>query len=233
MEISCYNFFFHPFHQGHTQEVTALSLITNLALTILTLGLYLAAFLCVHLLEGDTAQKSPLPGREIALESPVNNPIPPAVFIPGLPRRGGFVGIQALKEKQRAHLAKLQLLANQGQWQHLQTHTIHPDSGFDWWMFPIDKSSLGQGDLYKVSPNDIALLKLDPEFLQNYREGVCLVARSWGWDLKNRVDLTNHLQRWTGYGVRLYKMMASLRLLGQNDLLDSLQYFMDMKRIRI
>lgn len=222
MEISRYNFFFHPFHEEHPKEISALSVITNIALTALTAGLYLVAFLGVHLSERHWVQKQP---------DPKSGRVPrPATIIP---RANGFVGSQALKQKLQSHLAKLTDLAERGQWQHLQTHTAHPDSGFDWWMFPIDRSSRGMGDLYNLSQADISFLKNDPEFMKSYREGVCLVAKSWGWDLLTRTDLTSYSQRWTGYQVRLYKMITSLELFNQTDLTDSLRYFMNMKGVTI
>ena len=130
-------------------------------------------------------------------------------------------------------MEKLSALASSGQWQHLQEHTSHPDSGFDWWMFPIDKPSMGQGDLYKLSEEDIRVLKEDPVFMENYRRGVCLIAQSWGWDLESGNDLTNASQNWTGYTVRLYKMITSLELFEQFDLLQSLKGFMDRKGVSL
>ena len=152
----------------------------------------------------------------------------PQITIPN----AGFVGIQALKAKQREHLAKLQALAQRGEWQHLQAHTTHVDSGFDWWMFPIDRSSAGYGDRYQVSRRDIEALKQDAEFVRNYRQGVILVAMSWGWNLENRQDVSNNIQHWTHYQVRLGKMLHSVQLFGQHDLQASLVYFIDHTHIR-
>lgn len=216
MEITCYNFLFHPFQEDHSKKTTTISVITNIALTALTSGLYVIAFLSVHLLEGVGGEKSSLSSRKSSFQ-----------------RRDCFVGVEALKQKQYGHLLKLQKLANEGKWQHLQTHTFHPDSGFDWWMFPIDRSSRGQGNLYKLSLRDIENLKKDAEFMANYREGVCLVAKSWGWDLINGIDVTNESQKWTRYGVRLHKMITSLQLFKQTDLLETLQMFMLSKGIQI
>ena len=66
------------------------------------------------------------------------------------------------------------------------------------------------------------MLKSDPLFMKNYRAGVVLVAKSWGWDLENRKNITNEVQRWTDYQVRLGKMLDSLRLFQQDDLRSAL-----------
>ncbi len=137
-----------------------------------------------------------------------------------------------IKNKQQDHLRKLNTLAELGQWAHLQMHTAHPDSGFDWWMFPIDRASAGFGDQYRVNQGDIEALKEDPVFMKNYREGVSLVAKSWGWDLIRHKDVTNNAQKWTNYQVRLGKMLDSLRLFKQDDLRTALTDFIDRKNIR-
>lgn len=126
--------------------------------------------------------------------------------------------VTRLKKKQQEHLLKLTALAERGEWEHLQMHTAHPDSGFDWWMFPIDRPSRGHGNEYQMSLKEIQVLKSDPLFMKNYRAGVVLVAKSWGWDLENRKEISNVVQKWTNYQVRLGKMLDSLRLFKQDDL---------------
>ena len=133
--------------------------------------------------------------------------------------------LKALQVKQQESLQKLEALAKDGQWQHLQMQTDNPDSAFDYWMFPIDYPSNKYGDQYTVSSADIDALKITPLWMKNYRNGVLLVAKSWGWDLENQQDLTNSVQRWTGFEVRLQKMLRSLRLFGQDDLLQALDHF--------
>ena len=142
-----------------------------------------------------------------------------------------FVGIKPLKKKQGTHLGKLLNFAKKNEWKHLQTHTMHPDSGFDWWMFPIDHSSSGYGTQYQLSHRDIETLKKDARFIKNYRKGVILVTKSWGWDLESNKDITNSLQYWTNYQVRLGKMAYSLTLFDQKDLLTSLRDFVQTKNI--
>lgn len=143
-----------------------------------------------------------------------------------------FAGVEALKLKQAEHLKKLEGLASKGLWEHLQKETLHPDSGFDWFMFPIDRSSKGQGLLYTVDNEAIAKLLKDEKFVNNYRQGVALIAKSWGWDLTNRVDHTNAACRWVGYDVRLGKMLHSLQLFKQKDLHENLVYFVDKHKLR-
>jgi hypothetical protein len=142
-----------------------------------------------------------------------------------------FVGTSRLKKKLIDHLAKLESLAQKGQWEHLQTHTSHPDSAFDWWMFPSDQASRGQGKRYTVNSSDILRLTSDPEFMHAYRKGVCLVAKSWGWDLEHKRNVTTNTQCWTGYTIRLEKMLYSLRLFGQNDLRKTLSQFVTERNI--
>ncbi|HEX2582895.1 MAG TPA: hypothetical protein VHL30_02130 [Chlamydiales bacterium] len=203
MKIECYKFFFHPLNSEFSTTTKALALITAIALTAISLGGYLALVAFVRWNE-----KSVQP-----------------VLSHGSAR---CPKLEHLKAKQAEHLAKLQKLP----WRHLQTHTSHPDSGFDWWMFPIDRVSQGQGDKYQVNKAEIAALKKDPEFMQNYRTGVILVAKSWGWDLETGQDVTNEEQRWMGYQVRLGKMLHSLVLFDQNDLHQALVQCIDRAELR-
>lgn len=142
-----------------------------------------------------------------------------------------FVGIKALKQKQQSHLAKLTAFAKKNEWKHLQTHTAHPDSGFDWWMFPINRSSNGYGTQYQLSSSDINALKKDAQFMKNYRKGVILVTKSWGWDLEKDKNISDSKKYWTNYQVRLGKMAHSLVLFDQKDLLKSLSHFIKSKKI--
>jgi hypothetical protein len=57
------------------------------------------------------------------------------------------------------------------------------------------------------------------------------VAKSWGWDLETGQSVANEVQKWTGYQVRLGKMLDSLRLLGQDDLRRRLSNFLNHERI--
>ncbi len=216
MKIDCYNFFFHPLDLSHSTTAKALAVITAVALTAISLGTYLLVFAFVRWNE------------KSANMAPSSSVMQQAVQ-PVLPQRHGLSPkLRHLKEKQADHLVKLKKLP----WQHLQTHTTHPDSGFDWWMFPIDRPSAGQGDKYQVSKTDIAVLKEDSEFIKSYREGVILVAKSWGWDLEVDRDVSNGEQKWTNYQVRLGKMLHSLILFGQDDLHESLVKCIDCAGLR-
>ncbi len=193
MKIDCYEFLFHPCAPNHSIHIQVLSIITNIALTALTGGIYLVIFGGVHWKERH--------------------------WVPH-PTHQGFIGTQPLKIQQKTHLNQLRELANRGQWEHLQAHTHHPASGFDWWMFPTDRASHGYGNVYRVGFTEIRQLKQDQEFMNNYREGVILVAKSWGWDLEevSSKQPLHPQQKWTGYQVRLGKMLHSLQLFGQDDL---------------
>ena len=140
--------------------------------------------------------------------------------------------VALIKMKQASHLVKLQALADGDDWASLQQHTMHPDSGFDWWMFPVDRPSASWGDLYAIDANDVDGLKADAAFMESYRAGVILVAKSWGWDLENNEDVTDPVQRWTGYNVRLGKMLQSLTIFGQADLHERLVAFVDAHQLR-
>ena len=212
MKIDCYRFVFHPFDAKHSSVTKVVSVVTNIALSILTGGLYLAAFGLVHLQE---KLSQPAPSKQMTAQI-----------------RQGFAGIHALKQKQSESLQKLQAFAKKGEWQHLQTHTTHPDSGFDWWMFPIDRPSSGYGEQYQVSRQDVEMLKRDAEFMKNYRTGVILVAKSWGWDVQTGQLQPGHGCRWIDYQVRLGKMLDSLKLFGQYELHRNLVRCIDAQGIR-
>lgn len=99
---------------------------------------------------------------------------------------------------------------------------------FDWWMFPIgDESS--QGYRYTVLPKNIESLKSDPEYLENYKEGLRLMFLSWGWDLEKSKKVANpgpH-QHWRHYDVRLRKAMHSMYLFSQDEYFESAKKFLN------
>lgn len=217
MEVALTRFLFHPFHEEHTACQKTASVITNIALAAITGGLYLIGFAIFHLFEWGSVKQLP-PNGGIPSPSPLQ-------AING-------TKVQRVKAKQADHLAKLTAFATNGQWQHIQAHTHHPDSGFDWWMFPTDRSSAGFGDRYQLSAAEIQTLRSDPVFMKNYRDGVILVGASWGWDLNQLLDLTTPHQHWTNHQDRLGKMLDSLRLFGQDDLRLAITHFVDLKGIR-
>ena len=139
--------------------------------------------------------------------------------------------LQDIVDTQKEHLDKLKTLAAKGGWEHLREHTSHVDSGFDWWMFPIKRNSAGYGKRFTVDDPGILLLKQNPSFMKSYREGVLLVARSWGWDLATGKSVKTDKQQWVGYNVRLGKMLDSLTLFGETELKDSLIQFLRQEKI--
>ncbi len=145
-----------------------------------------------------------------------------------------FIGTKGLKQQQQDHLNRLQTFATKREWEHLQQHTTHLDSGFDWWMFPINEGSAGYTNYYNVSPEDVTSLRRDTVFMNHYREGVILVTKSWGWDLEKGKALTSDdKQRWTRYEVRLKKMLQSLELFDEKVLHDQLINFIESQKITL
>ena len=225
-KIEIYNFFFHPLHATHAPWKKALAVITHLALTLLSCGTYLIVFGIARLNEHRWISSTSSSTRP-SLDIPPDNPGKRVREILSLPRGNHYVGNYFFKLKIADHLSRLKKLAEQGNWEHLRQHTSHRDSGFDWWMFPSDRDSRGQGSRYKLSQANVKELRKDRNFMENYREGVCLVALSWGWDLKNNCHVKNPhpAQKWSGYGIRLGKMLYSLRLFGEDDLRRALSQF--------
>ncbi|MEI6309661.1 MAG: hypothetical protein WCP58_08480 [bacterium] len=95
-----------------------------------------------------------------------------------------FIGIAGLKHTHQGQVADFQRWAAQGDWERF--HSSH----YDWWAFPIDQKS-GYGLMYTVYEGEIAELKRDSSFLEDYCRGVSLVAASWGWDLDNQSHLAD------------------------------------------
>ena len=56
------------------------------------------------------------------------------------------MGLKALKAKHALWLTKFEQWAAQNQWASF--HREH----YDWWMYPVDRRSDGQGELYHVPP---------------------------------------------------------------------------------
>ncbi len=226
MKVELTNFFLHPLHKSHAPVTKVLSVITLVALSALSFGFYLIAFAVGHICERHEVKQVKPPQLDPICEqlevTQIKLPQP-------LSER-----LVHIKEKQADHLGKLEAMVAKGKyfWKHLQAHTVHENSGFDWWMFPVDRPSASHGPKYVVNLEEIERLKLDPEFMANYRKGVVLVAKSWGWDLEKNVDVTNEFQFWAGYDVRLGKMLQSLKLFGQDDLRTNLVGFIDKHELR-
>lgn len=139
----------------------------------------------------------------------------------------------SIKKKQADHLEKLKQFAANGDWNSIKEPSQEPDSAFDWWMLPndLERPPLGAG--YELTPEVAEILKKDPEFMRNYKEGLSLIAASWGWDLKNQRPITNPHpdQSWTNYQPRLGRMIRSLMLFDER--LDSLRIFVAANKIHL
>lgn len=205
---SCYKFLFHPLHESHSPEVKRAAVITVTALTVLTLGGYLAVWGAVRLVEW-------YQNRE--------NRVSPA---PTVPVDSNTIDSDLIKQQAKS-LEELKQKAKDNKWSYLNSGEGH----FDWWMFPIDRPSRGYRTKYCVGEKQIEKLKSNTEFMSSYREGVVLVAKSWGWDILQGKEVASPQvgQRWTGYQVRLGKMLHSLILFNQIDLLKGLRPFIEPK----
>lgn len=237
-----YNFFFHPFAKTHSNSTTALSLLTIVALSVFTLSGYLIAFAVVNLRD---RKIKPEPGNNkiVKIASPIVQPNftangskvqkPSTVTVenrdkvqkPSVVPGADDAKVKRIKQKQAEQLKQFEQWGSARNWKMFTPQYSH----YDWWMFPVNRASAGHGSDYAVSPKEIEALKADKEFMENYRRGVVLVVKSWGWDLEKQAavpagELTP-AQRWTGYGVRLGKMAGSLQLFGEKDLYARLQQF--------
>ena len=127
--------------------------------------------------------------------------------------------MQAGDGGQRIGLSTFKRAEEKGDWRLL--HGGH----FDWWMFPIDDGSRIQ---YNVFADDVEELLSDPQYVANYREGVRIAMKSWGWDVGTSapvVEITGKGQGWANWDVRLAKICRSCYIFKQNDLLQSCQKF--------
>lgn len=133
-----------------------------------------------------------------------------------------FVGIAELKRQHAETLTMFQACEQRNDYREL--HASH----YDWWMFPIDQSSSGKGDGYKLSQRDIDDLKGDKTFMTDLVEGVRILCKSWAWDFGNSLPITTGLgreQRWTWYSVRLFKAGACMLVFGLDDAFTKLEMF--------
>jgi len=115
-------------------------------------------------------------------------------------------------------------------WDKAKAYGRFHHSHYDWWMFPNDRDSWGQGRKYALFQKDIdALLNEVDGYAECYKLGTRLVLRSWGWDMDEErfygKDERTAEQRWTGYNVRLLKMLYSTIILKQWDVYRSVYKF--------
>jgi hypothetical protein len=231
MRIECFQHIFRPTHQDLSQTEQRVLIVTIVALSILTCGLFALCWLVGRYYMKPLDLQPHAPRAQLPI-------MPTGTHHQPLPHRESsnqFVGTGPLIEKQRDHLQKLKALAGKGEWASIGSHTTDPHSGFDWWMFPTDRISHGQGARYQLSSNDIALLQENVSFLESYRTGVKLVLGSWGWDADHHCNLQNRHpdQKWTGYTIRLAKMMHSLSLFKETRLLWSVSEFCRQNNISL
>eukprot|EP00729_Bicosta_minor_P002553 gene2553-9319_t len=102
--------------------------------------------------------------------------------------------------------------------------SLHNDH-FDWWMFPIDDGSMPEFNV--TSEEHVAQLKSEREWLLGYREGVRLALAAWGWDTSHekRIVPIQQGMGWTHWDIRLSKIIRSLFLFEETQLLNSVQAF--------
>jgi len=117
---------------------------------------------------------------------------------------------------QQKQLQKFRKYACKNSWE-----SIHHDH-YDWFMFPIEDGSQSQ---YNVLEEDVKELKADTVWLAGYKEAVLLVAKAWGWDVEARKELEEEGMGWTGWDVRLAKIIRSLWIFGIEEYKDSMQEF--------
>lgn len=131
-----------------------------------------------------------------------------------------FVGVEALKARQREQLAAFRAAASARAWKR-----IHDDH-YDWWMFPIDKPSR-LGFAWTVYRDEIDALRSDPAWMADYLEGVRLEALAWGWDLDRAmpVEPPDPHQGWHDWPIRLEKLTRSLEIFGCDRELASMVAF--------
>jgi hypothetical protein len=209
-----YNFFFHPYAKEHSHITQALSTVTIAALSLLTAGSFLILFGALNLRDRNIAKHQAAPKMQMATTP-----------ILGTALGTDVAKVNQIKQKLAEQLGKFEMWAEKNDWIMFTPQHSH----YDWWMFPISRPSRGFGDTYTVSKKEIDTLKQDPTFMAQYRRGVELVVRSWGWDLAGRCPVPASKltpdQHWSGYGVRLGKMADSLLLFDEIALYKDLQQF--------
>jgi hypothetical protein len=137
-----------------------------------------------------------------------------------------FVGIENLKKIHNAQIAEFEKWASKDDW--IRFHYSH----YDWWIFPINRSS-SYGLKWTVYEGEIAELKKDSSFLDKYLKGIQLVSASWGWDVfsKSYIPDPKMGQSWHDWSVRLFKAALSVKLFSYEVVFESLKiYALDLMR---
>lgn len=183
-----YQFFFHPWSDEHSFETQIAATITDIALSILSGGLFLIPFLYFQWKDRDVKQMHNATAATKVASEILKSPNPPPVVRSTNTHLSSKA--RTVKEKQAWQLNQFEQWAASGQWSKI--HNAH----YDWWMYPIDQPSRGHGTTYQLNSREITELKADPEFMANYIRGVVLGAQAWGWDVLNVKQLTiQHLTR--------------------------------------
>ncbi len=131
-----------------------------------------------------------------------------------------FVGYGKMKEQQKMQLDLFNAWVAKRQWSEM--HAAH----YDWWMFPVDEKS-SYGFAWTVYEGDVQELKKDDQYIQNYLQGVDLLATSWGWDISAQAYIVNAHpdQKWQNWPIRLYKCAKSLKLFGCASQFESMKKY--------
>lgn len=117
----------------------------------------------------------------------------------------------AIKQKHHEQLRSFRDWAKAGDWDTFKA------AHYDWWMFPIDRDSAGQGSRYTATEPVRDVLLADAQFMKEYKEGVALYFLSQGWDITQDPPKLE-AKRWHDYPVRFGKVLASLKLFGEKEL---------------
>jgi hypothetical protein len=219
-----YNFLFHPFHKEHSPTKTILSIITVIAMTAISFGIFGIIFAIVQWQDRNITIASKSPKKEVTrnlFDSTVKSASSLQKSNHAKISSSDSPKITLIKKQHASQLAKFEVWASTNSWDEIKK------GHYDWWMFPVNRASAGHGATYNVSKQDIELLQDDPDFMQDYKRGVILVVKAWGWDLENDEAVQNpsSQQSWDGYGVRLAKMSDSLKLFGERALHKKLKKF--------
>ena len=222
-----HQFIFHPWSEDHSLGTKIAATVADITLSIFTVGLFLIPFIYYQWNDREvTVVKTPTPASAKAQET-LRKPDPSPSSLTTNSHLSPKA--KAVKEKQAWQLDQFEQWAKAGQWNKI--HSAH----YDWWMYPIDKSSGKHGVTYQLNSNEIMTLKSDPEFMNNYRRGVVLGAKAWGWDVLGCKPIENPTkdQKWQDWNVRLGKMADSLHLFGEEDLRQSMRKYVQDNHLYI
>jgi hypothetical protein len=189
-----YNFFFHPLSDSHSTGMKVLSSVAVGMLTLLTGSLYLIPFVILNLRDRNIRPIPPspqtnkinlvkdnsLPHKVESKSTTETKPTLEKTFhttLSDVESQTNLTPVDRVKTVLPLQLELFEKWEKANQWENFN------NAHFDWWMFPIDRDSKGKGNLYTMTPSNIEELKKDTQFMENYRKGVVLVVRSWGWDL--------------------------------------------------